>query len=222
MNMLETNSQTVPSKNLKSGDSAEYAGASGQSDQVGEKYKATEEKFMIQKIFMFVLATSILAAVPAATEAQQPKVYRVGVITTGGAWYQTIDGLRVGLRELGFEEGKQFVLAIRDTKGDLKAAEESARNLEQEKVNLIYTTQTSVSIAAKRATVETPIVFCAGADPVDLGLVASFAHPGGRLTGVYEPGTDLTAKRLENLKEMVPKLHRVVTFYNPRNRVDRN
>jgi putative ABC transport system substrate-binding protein len=152
-------------------------------------------------------------------EAQQPKVYRVGVITAGGAWYATIDGLRVGLRELGLEEGKQFILAIRDTKGDVKVAEQAARNLEQEKVNLIYTTQTSVTIATRRATADIPIVFCAGADPVVLGLVESFAKPGGRLTGVYEPGTDLTAKRLETLKEIVPKLRRVVTFYNPRNPV---
>jgi putative ABC transport system substrate-binding protein len=160
----------------------------------------------------------VLLAVTAGAEAQ-PKGYRVGVITAGGAWYATIDGLRVGLRDLGLEEGKQFILAIRDTKGDVKVAEEAARNFEQEKVNLIYTTQTSVSIAAKRATADISIVFCAGADPVALGLVESFAKPGGRLTGVYEPGTDLTAKRLETLKEILPKLRRVVTFYNPRNPV---
>jgi putative tryptophan/tyrosine transport system substrate-binding protein len=173
---------------------------------------------MSGKIVIWLLATFCLTSVSSA-EAQQPKIFRVGVITTGGGWYATIDGLRVGLRELGLGEGKQFVLEIRDTKGDLKAAEEAARIFEHEKINLIYTTQTSVTIAAKRATVDIPIVFCAGADPVDLGLVESFAHPGGRLTGVYEPGTDLTAKRLENLKEIVPKLRRVVTFYNPSNPV---
>jgi putative ABC transport system substrate-binding protein len=172
---------------------------------------------MNKKISAFLLAI-LLAAVPLA-EAQQPKVYRVGVLLPGEAWYEIIDGLRVGLRELGLEEGKQFVLEIRDTKADLKAAEEVARNLEQEKVNLIYTTRTSVTIAAKRATVDIPIVFCAGTDPVVLGLVESFAKPGGRLTGVYEPGTDLTAKRLEILKEIVPKLRRVVTFYDPRSPV---
>jgi putative ABC transport system substrate-binding protein len=175
-------------------------------------------KTMNKRISAFVLATMLLAAVPLA-EAQQPKVYRVGVITAGGAWYETIDGLRVGLRKLGLEEGKQIILAIRDTKGDAKAAEEAARNFEQEKVDLIYTTQTSVTIAAKRATKDIPIIFCAGTDPVDLGLVESFARPGGRLTGVFSRETDLTAKRLEILKEIVPKLRRVVTFYNPRNPV---
>jgi len=173
---------------------------------------------MNKKISAFLLAIILLAAVPLA-EAQQPKVYRVGVITAGGAWYETIDGLRVGLRELGLEEGKQFILIIRDTKGDVKAAEEAARNFEQEKVNLIYTTQSSVTIPAKRATADIPIVFCVGTDPVVLGLVESFAKPGGRLVGVYQPETDLTAKRLEILKEILPKLRRVVTFYVPRNPV---
>jgi putative tryptophan/tyrosine transport system substrate-binding protein len=174
---------------------------------------------MNKKISAFLLAIILLVAVPLA-QAQQPKVYRVGVLLAGEAWYEIVDGLRVGLRELGLEEGKQFLLEIRDTKGDLKAAEEeAARNLEQEKVDLIYATRTSVTIAAKRATADTPIVFSAGSDPVVLGLVESFAKPGGRLTGVYEPGTDLTAKRLEILKEIIPKLRRIVGFYDPRNRV---
>src|SRR5439155_23801059 len=174
---------------------------------------------MTKKISVFLLATVLLAAVPLA-EAQQTKLYRVGVLIPGIAYaYEIVDGLRVGLRELGLEEGKQYVLEIRDTKGDAKAAEEAARNLEQEKVNLIYATRTSVTIAAKRATADIPIVFCAGTDPVVLGLVESFAKPGGRLTGVYEPATDLTAKRLEILKEIVPKLRRIVTFYEPRSPV---
>ena len=160
----------------------------------------------------------LVAAVPLA-EAQQPKAYRIGVITAGGAWYEVIDGLRVGLKQLGLVEGKQFTLAIRDTKGDAKAAEEAAKNLEKEKVNLLYTTQTSVTLATKRATADIPIVFCAGADPVVLGLVDSFAKPGGRLTGVFYRDTDLTGKRLELLKEIVPKLRRVVTFYDPSNPV---
>ena len=165
------------------------------------------------------LVTPLLIICFHLAEAQQPKVYRIGVITAGGTWYETIEGLRVGLRELGLEEGKQFTLAIRDTKGDVKAAEEAARNLEQEKVNLLYTTATSVTIAARRATADIPIVFNAGADPVVLGLIDTFPKPGGRLTGFFYRVTDLTAKRLEILKEIVPKLHRIVTFYDPRNPV---
>jgi putative tryptophan/tyrosine transport system substrate-binding protein len=173
---------------------------------------------MGKKIIGVLLIGLALASVHLA-KTQQPKVYRIGVVTAGGAWYEVIDGLRVGLKQLGLVEGKQFTLAIRDTKGDTKAAEEAAKNLEQDKANLIYTTQTSVTLATKRATADIRIVFCAGADPVDLGLVESFAKPGGRLTGVFERATDLTAKRLEILKEIVPKLRRVVTFYDPRNPV---
>jgi ABC-type uncharacterized transport system substrate-binding protein len=162
------------------------------------------------------LITVALVVVAGLAEAQQPKVYHIGVLVPGEAWYGIIDGLRVGLRELGLEEGKQFVLSIQDWKGNAKKAEEAARKFEQEKVDLIYTTSTNSTIAARKATAEIPIVFCAGTDPVVVGLVDSFAHPGGRLTGVYSRATDLTAKRLELLKEMVPKLRRVVTFYDPR------
>jgi putative tryptophan/tyrosine transport system substrate-binding protein len=173
---------------------------------------------MRKKLFGLTLSALLLALCSAAS-AQQPKVYRVGVLLPGEAWYEIIEGLRVGLRQLGLEEGKQIVLEIRDTKADLKAAAEEARNLEQQKVDLIYTTRTSVTIAARPVTTDIPIVFCAGSDPVVLGLVESFAKPGGRLTGVYEPGTDLTAKRLEILKEIVPKLRRILAFYDPRNPV---
>lgn len=157
-------------------------------------------------------------AMSLGADAQPRKVYRVGVIHAGGPYYEVVEGLRDGLKELGFEDGKQFVLDIRGTKGDLNAVEQAARSLEREKVDLIYTLPTSVTAAAKRATAHTPIVFCAGTDPVALGLVESFAKPGGRLTGIHFLTTDLTAKRLEILKEILPKLRRVVTFYDPNNR----
>ena len=163
-----------------------------------------------------ILVAAMLLPVAVVAQAQQEKVYRVGVVLPGGAFYEAIDGLRVGLKQLGLQDGIRLNLVIRETKGDAKAAEETAKNFEKENVDLLYTTATSVTIAARRATAEIPIVFCAGADPVDLGLVESFAKPGGRLTGVFYRDTDLTAKRLEILKEIVPKLRHVVTFYDPR------
>src|SRR5262249_9851116 len=102
-------------------------------------------------------------------------------------------------------------------KGDPKSAETAARSLEAEKVDLIYAIATSVSLAAKRATTRVPIVFYAGTDPVTLRLVQSFRKPGGRLTGINSQLTDLTGKRLELLKEMIPGVRRVVTVYNPDN-----
>jgi len=160
-----------------------------------------------------------LFALPLAVEAQQARVYRVGVVLQGGLYFSAIDGLRDGLRELGLEEGKQFVLHVRDSKGDLKSVEAAARSLEGEKVDLIFAVTTSVTLAVKRATKSVPIVFHAGTDPVSSGLVESFRKPGGRLTGIAGQGTGLTAKRLELLKEMVPRLRRVVTFYSPDNPV---
>jgi putative tryptophan/tyrosine transport system substrate-binding protein len=150
-------------------------------------------------------------------EAQQTNVPRLGVILQGGPFSAVVDGLREGLRERGLVEGKQFTLDIRDTAGDLKAVEEAARSLERQKAVLIYAVATSVTVATRRATESIPIVFCAGTDPVTLGLVESFAKPGGRLTGVYFLSTDVTGKRLELLKRIVPKLRRVVTFYDPSN-----
>jgi len=160
----------------------------------------------------------VVLALALGAEAQEPRLYRVGVVLQGGAsYFSAIDGLRAGLKELGFEDGKQFVLHVRDAKGDLKAVEVAAKGLENEKVDLIYTLASSVTAATKRATKRVPIVFYAGTDPVELGLIESFRKPGGRLTGIYSRNADLTAKRLELLKEMVPKLHRVVAFYSPDN-----
>jgi putative tryptophan/tyrosine transport system substrate-binding protein len=158
-----------------------------------------------------------LCAVPFAIEAQQARMYRIGVVLHGGSYSAALDGLRDGLKELGFEEGRQFVFHVRETKGDLKSVDALARSLEAEKVDLIYSVATSVTVAVKNATKTVPIVFYAGTDPVAFGLVDSFRKPGGRLTGVHGQFTDLAAKRLQLLKEMIPKLSRVVTFYSPAN-----
>src|SRR5205823_6591412 len=173
---------------------------------------------MSQKTLVRFLAALVLASVHFA-HAQQAKVYRVGVIFQGGPDYVIVDGLKSGLRDLGFEAGKHYLLELRDLKGDRKAAEEAARSLERERIDLIYAVNTSVNIVVKGATTEVPIVFAVGADPVIAGLIESFAKPGGRLTGVHFLSVDLTAKRLEILKEIVPKLRKVVTFYDSGNAV---
>jgi putative ABC transport system substrate-binding protein len=154
-----------------------------------------------------------------AVAAQPPKLYRIGVLFPGGAQYETLNGLRDGLKELGLEEGKQFVFVLKDTKGETAAAEQGAKALEQENVSLICAMTSPVITTAKAATARVPIVFTIGSDPVTLGLVDSFPKPGGRLTGVHYPVRDLTAKRLEILKELLPKISRVITYYDPTNRV---
>jgi putative ABC transport system substrate-binding protein len=173
---------------------------------------------MRKTIVTLLIAALVLVSAHLA-QAQQAKIYRVGVILEGGPFYAVVDGLKDGLRELGFEEGKHYLLQIRDLKGVRKAADEAARSLEREKVDLIYVIATSPAIAVKRATAEVPIVFVVGSDPTVAGLVESFARPGGRVTGVHFLSSDLTAKRLEILKEILPELRRVVTFYDPSNEV---
>src|SRR6266852_3209722 len=165
---------------------------------------------MANKIAGSLLAILVFASVQLA-HAQAAKVYRVGVIHEGGPSYNAmVDGLKDGLGELGLTEGKQYILNIRDVKGDPKAVEAAARSLEHEKVDLIYVLGTSVSTAVKRATTAVPIVFAVGTDPVTARLIESFARPGGRITGVYYSVVELTAKRLEILKAILPDLRRVV------------
>jgi putative ABC transport system substrate-binding protein len=168
----------------------------------------------------FVAGMAAMLAAPRVGEAQHTRLYGVAVIVLGGTHLSTIEGLRDGLRELGLEEGRQYVFHVHDGKGDLKSVDAVARRLEEvQKVDAIVAVSTSVTLAVKRATKSVPIVFYAGTDPVSSGLIDSFRRPGGRLTGIHRQSTDLTAKRLELLKEMVPTLQRVVTFYRPDNPV---
>jgi putative ABC transport system substrate-binding protein len=176
---------------------------------------------MERRTFLGALAGDLLAAPVAAGAQPTGKRYRVGIVLEGGPFYAMIDGSREGLKELGFEEGQQYLLLIRDVKGDPGALEGTARALEQEKVDAIYSLSTSVTLAVKHATASVPIVFYAGTDPVVVGLVKSYAKPGGRLTGVHTLTTELDGKRLELLKEMVPRLRRVAAFYDPGNRAAR-
>jgi putative ABC transport system substrate-binding protein len=156
------------------------------------------------------------AAWPLTGRTQTTGLRRIGVVYQGGPYEVSIDGLRDGLKAAGLEESQHIALLLRNAKADLAAAEAAARALERdEKVDVIVAIGTSTARAAKRATTEVPIVFAAGTDPVAAGLVESIATPGGRLTGFYSLTVDLTAKRLEILREIVPKLRRVVTFYDP-------
>ncbi|MGN6735626.1 MAG: ABC transporter substrate-binding protein [Candidatus Binatia bacterium] len=156
-----------------------------------------------------------------AEAEQAAKVYPIGVIYQGGPYRAVVDGFRAGLRDLGLEDGKKISLQIRETASDPKMVDQAAKAFERDNVSLIYAVTTSAAVPVKNATSQTPIVFAVGTDPVLSGLVQSFAKPGGRLTGVQYSTTDLTAKRLEILKEILPKLNRVLILYNPNNRSSR-
>jgi putative ABC transport system substrate-binding protein len=182
----------------------------------GEKFFSPGRRLLSPKIVAFLLASS-LALAPVCPVQAQGKPYRIGIVREGGPDIAAVEGLKEGLKELGLVEGTGYVLETRDLKGDRAAVRAAAESLEREKVDLIYSIATSVTIAMKRATSKTPVVFAVGSDPVAAGLVETFARPGGRFTGVSYSTTDLTAKRLEILKAILPKLHKVVTFYDPGN-----
>lgn len=168
---------------------------------------------------LFWWLTTVLLITAASVEAASPKPERIGVIHLGGVLATVVDGLRAGLKETGLEEGKQIILEIQDLKGDANLAENAAQKFEQDKLGLIFTINAPVTAGAIKGTKNTPIVFAVGTDPVAQGYVQSFGRPGGRLTGVQYLARDLTPKRLEILKEIFPKLRRVVTVYDSRNKV---
>jgi putative ABC transport system substrate-binding protein len=173
---------------------------------------------MKRKSFLFLLVTLAFGAATLA-HAQPRKPFHVGVVHEGGEYDTIVEGLKDGLRQLGLEPGRDVVLDIRAVEGNRAAVADSARSLEQANVDLLYSLGTSVSITAKAATTKVPMVFVSGGDPVAAGLVASLARPGGRATGVHYLSVDLTAKRLEILKEVLPNLLKIVTFYDPGNPV---
>jgi len=162
----------------------------------------------------FVLATAAMASFQALTQSSRPA--RIGVIVHSTTYMPSIEGLRAGLKELGVMEGRDITLDVVNATGDVRRIEEAARRFEREKVLLVFCTPTTTTTIVKRVTTSVPVVFMVGTDPVASGFVASYAQPGGRLTGVHYLTTDLTGKRLELLKDLLPKLHRVVTIYTLR------
>ena len=168
--------------------------------------------------FLAVLGSAAIAWPRAVMAQQSERLGRVGVVIQGDTYHVGVDGLREGLKALGIQEGSRLALLVRDAKGNLTAIGAAARALEREEgVDLIVAFATSVALAAKRSTDNVPIVFVTGSDPAALGLVDNLARPGGRLTGIHSISTDLTSKRLELLRELMPALRRAVTFYNPGN-----
>ena len=123
------------------------------------------------------------------------------------------------LRELGYVEGQNIVIEARFAEGKIDRFPQFAAELVRLKVDVIVTRSTPAARAAKQATTTIPIVMLAGGDPVERGLVDSLARPGGNITGLnYVAGRGQTGKRLELLKEVVPKLSRVGVLWDPRRR----
>src|SRR5258708_35835482 len=133
-------------------------------------------------LVMLLASSGLLTRSVDAEEGAQP--IKIGVLTASWGPTPMTVGLRDGLLELGYRENEQFVLGVRFTQGDLTALPTAARDLIQYGVDLIFAGDDDSARAAQMATTRIPIVFTAGTDPVGLGLIQSFARPGGNITGV--------------------------------------
>src|SRR6185436_12573889 len=182
---------------------------SGFRCQVSAKAGATK---MRSKSRIWLLITVLLTTAPSA-QAQQPgKIFRIGFLdnSTASGSSVLLEPFREELHKLGWIEGKNIVIEYRfgESKGPAHLRELAA-DLVRQKVDLIVVTGTAATSAAKNTTTTIPIVMTSPADPVGQGLIVSLARPGDNVTGLSSLGTELHTKRLEILKDAVPKLARV-------------
>jgi putative ABC transport system substrate-binding protein len=148
-------------------------------------------------------------------EAQKaPRPFRIGVLNAAwAASHPTVEGLKAGLKELGFVDGRDVTFDIRFTEGKLDTMAAAAEALVKAGVDLIFTSQEAATNAAKDATESVPIVFTLVGDPVGASIVTKLGQPGGNVTGVSSLQTELVAKRLEVLKTLTPAVRRVWLVY---------
>jgi putative ABC transport system substrate-binding protein len=169
---------------------------------------------MLSFLFACLLGlVTVATAFPVAAQ-QSTKIPRVGILFMGGRDQPHLEPFKEGLREHGYSEGKNIILEYRYAEGNYDRLTALAQELVREKVDIIVTTSTRSAIAARKATKTVPIVLTSG-NPVQPGLAESFAKPGGNITGLSILLSDLSGKRVELLKESIPKINRVAALWSP-------
>jgi len=164
-----------------------------------------------------VLALSVVLA-PLPDEAQPAgKVYRIGFLRAGPPPGEFVEAFQQGLGARGYIDGRNVVIEYRSTDGSFDELSRLAAELVRFNVDVILASGAPAAFAARSATTKVPIVFVSVYDPVEIGLVASLARPGGNVTGLSQTSADLGGKRLELLKELVPKLKRIAILWHPAN-----
>jgi putative ABC transport system substrate-binding protein len=176
--------------------------------------KTEAKKIMTAKILIWLLATFLLTPVFIAAAQPQAKVAKIGWLGERGSGSGR-ELFRGELAELGYVVGKNVIIEYRYAENKLDRLPALADELVQLKVDVLVTNSTTAALAAKNATRTVPIVFFGVSDPVATGLVDSLARPGGNITGFTSISTVLAGKRLELLKETVPKLSRVSVLRDP-------
>src|SRR4029453_16463025 len=169
----------------------------------------------MKKTITVLSLCAMLFALCVPASAQQPtKVPRIGYLTSASRTSESprLEAFRQGLRDLGYVEGKNIVIEWRYADGNRNRQRSLATELVRLKVDVIVTGGSSSTRFAKEATSTIPIVMTQHNDPVGTGLIASLARPGGNVTGLSTLSPELMGKRLELLKETVPKLFRVAVF----------
>jgi putative ABC transport system substrate-binding protein len=166
------------------------------------------------RFLLFLLAVGSLVAAPDAGAQQQPgKVWRIGYLA-GSPRVPQIDSFLQGLKELGYVDGQNAVIELKLANGKVELLPQLATELVQWKPDVIVAAANVGGLAAKKATSTIPIVVVASHDGVKVGLFESLAHPGGNATGIESLAPDLDLKRLEYLKEALPKVSRIAVLYN--------
>jgi putative ABC transport system substrate-binding protein len=169
---------------------------------------------MKKNVVGIALCAMLFALCRPVEAQQQAKVARIGYLTGTSVSVPSarVEVFRQGLRELGYVEGKNIVIEWRGAEGRSDRLPVLAGELVRLKVDVIVTTGSSATRAAKQATVTIPIVMANDSDPVGNGFVVSLARPGGNITGLSTLAPELSGKRLELLKEIIPKLFRVAVL----------
>jgi putative tryptophan/tyrosine transport system substrate-binding protein len=163
----------------------------------------------------FVSGALALLATPFAADAQQaPKIAKIGVLQVGTGTI-LFEAFKNGMRERGYVEGQHVVFEYRSSEGRSERLHEAAAELVRMNVDLIVTSTDQAIAAVKQQTQTIPIVMANSTDPVGTGFVASLARPGGNITGNSAMSPELSAKRLELLREVVPGLSRIAMLWNP-------
>ena len=170
--------------------------------------RGTSRRVVLGALLAF--AASCTVALPSADAwAQQPSPRRVGVLQTGSWSNAMIEAFRQGLRDAGYAEGRDVLIEWRNARGDYNEMPRLITELVQRKIEVLVLDGTPATRAAKRAAPTLSIVMTTVSDPVGSGLVSSLVHPGGNITGLTIMTPELTAKRLQLLKETIPGVPRL-------------